>query len=246
MSGNLGISPDWATAIGTTVLAVATFMMALASFWDIRDSRKRHHELISEIGKDREEFDRRNREVIDNNTLVNKESTEKYCSFVGPVVDVADAVKRFVEKGLNIEDEIYARPAKRLEDREASGEGEGESISTEDLYAEIFSDEEQPKRWTMTVRGKEVELPTTLGEVRDALPEDRRTVYNEFIDSIPLSELGNFSSTYLRRIVMDWVWPSEAIEEDREYLRHVESDDHSEVDCTHYRCSGWVEVVCDE
>ncbi|MFD4833291.1 hypothetical protein ACFWPV_26065 [Streptomyces uncialis] len=72
------------------------------------------------------------------------------------------------------------------------------------------------------IRGRRVELPNTLGEIREALPRERRAEFDRVIASTPLEQVRMVA-------VMQFALPDEAQEEDTELAARIDAGDWSGV-----------------
>ncbi|MFE3206303.1 hypothetical protein [Embleya sp. NPDC059237] len=71
------------------------------------------------------------------------------------------------------------------------------------------------------IGGALVDLPGTIGEIRAGLPEDRRAAFDAAIDATPLH--------LVPAVAARWGLPAEAVAEDEEAFRRLESGDYSGV-----------------
>ncbi|MFE7132490.1 hypothetical protein ACFVIM_16690 [Streptomyces sp. NPDC057638] len=75
---------------------------------------------------------------------------------------------------------------------------------------------------TTVVRGRRVELPNTLGEIRAQLPEERRAEFDRVIAATPLEQVRMVA-------IMRFALPDEAQREDEEIVARLDAGDWSGV-----------------
>ncbi|MFJ7422352.1 hypothetical protein ACIQXD_27680 [Streptomyces uncialis] len=80
-----------------------------------------------------------------------------------------------------------------------------------------------PERWTTTVHGQEVELPSTIADVRAALAEEQRAAFDTEIGSTPGPDLPLRLAMWALRTVPG------AVEEMDDQVDRLRSGDYSGV-----------------
>ncbi|OKH96443.1 hypothetical protein [Streptomyces uncialis] len=83
--------------------------------------------------------------------------------------------------------------------------------------------DEAPERWTTTVHGREVELPSTITDVRAALAEELRAAFDAEIGSTPGPDLPLRLAMWALRTVPG------AVEEMDDQVDRLRSGDYSGV-----------------
>ncbi|MCX4660166.1 hypothetical protein ACIBCB_31720 [Streptomyces uncialis] len=83
--------------------------------------------------------------------------------------------------------------------------------------------DEAPERWTTTVHGREVELPSTIADVRAALAEELRAAFDAEIGSTPGPDLPLRLAMWALRTVPG------AVEEMDDQVDRLRSGDYSGV-----------------
>jgi len=73
---------------------------------------------------------------------------------------------------------------------------------------------------TTSIRGRTVDLPDTLDEIRAALPEERREEFDRVIGSTPLRRIPHVA-------LMEFALPAEADAEDDEAVARIRAGDFS-------------------